>query len=37
VPGVFAATNDDITLLALGFARGEPGVLVVPYAQRRDP
>lgn len=36
LPGVFAATNDDVALLALGFARGEPGALAVPYARRGD-
>jgi len=28
----FTCTNEDIALLALGFARGEPGALAVPYA-----
>lgn len=36
LPGVFSNSNDDITLLALGFARGEVGALAVPYAQRGD-
>ena len=36
LPGAFAGTNEDITLLALGFARGEPGALAVPYARRGD-
>jgi hypothetical protein len=36
LPGVFSATDDDISLLALGFARGEPGALAVPYARRGD-
>jgi hypothetical protein len=34
LPGVFSGTAADVTLLALGFARGEPGALAVPYAQR---
>lgn len=34
--GVFSGTDDDVTLLALGFARGEPGALAVPYARRGD-
>jgi hypothetical protein len=29
----FAGTNQDIASLALGFARGEPGSLAVPYAR----
>lgn len=33
---VFSGTNDDVSLLALGFARGEPGALAVPYARRAD-
>lgn len=33
LPAPFAATNRDITSLALGFARGEPGALAVPYAR----
>jgi hypothetical protein len=33
LPAPFAATNSDITSLALGFARGEPGALAVPYAR----
>lgn len=28
---VFSGTNDDIALLAIGFVRGEPGALAVPY------
>jgi len=36
LPGVFSGTNDDVALLALGFARGEPGALAVPYARRAD-
>lgn len=34
LPGVFSETDDDIALLALGFARGEPGALAVPYVRR---
>jgi hypothetical protein len=30
LPAPFAATNQDIASLALGFARGEPGALAVP-------
>jgi hypothetical protein len=29
----FAGTDDDVGLLALGFARGEPHALAVPYAR----
>jgi hypothetical protein len=36
LPGTFADRNDDVALLALGFARGEPGALAVPYARRAD-
>jgi hypothetical protein len=36
LPGVFSGTNDEIALLALGFARGETGALAVPYARRGD-
>ena len=31
LPGTFSATDDDIALLALGFARGDVGALAVPY------
>lgn len=31
VPGEFAGTGDDITMLALAFARSEPEQLAVPY------
>lgn len=34
LPGIFSGTDADVTLLALGFARGEPGALAVPYARR---
>jgi hypothetical protein len=36
LPGVFSPTDADVTLLALGFARGEVGALAVPYARRGD-
>src|SRR5690606_24134300 len=36
LPGIFAGTNADIALLALGFARGEPSALAVPYARMPD-
>ena len=36
LPGIFSGTNEEIALLALGFARGEPGALAVPYARRGD-
>ena len=36
LPGVFSGTDDDVALLALGFARGEAGALAVPYARRGD-
>jgi hypothetical protein len=31
LPGVFSSTDNAISLLALGFARGEVGALAVPY------
>lgn len=34
--GIFSGTDDDVSLLALGFARGEPGALAVPYARQAD-
>ena len=34
LPGAFWGTDADVALLALGFARGEPGALAVPYALR---
>jgi hypothetical protein len=34
--GFFSATDEYVSLLALGFARGEPGALAVPYARRHD-
>jgi hypothetical protein len=36
LPGLFAGNDDDVALLALGFARGQPGALAVPYARRGD-
>jgi hypothetical protein len=36
LPGVFTGTRTDIALLALGFARGEPGALAVPYVRIAD-
>jgi hypothetical protein len=35
LPAAFAGTDDDIRLLALGFGRGEPRALAVPYARER--
>lgn len=34
LPGPFTGSDDEIALLALGFARGERGSLAVPYARR---
>lgn len=36
LPNPFSATDADVALLALGFARGEPSALAVPYARRAD-
>jgi hypothetical protein len=36
LPGVFSGTGADVALLALGFARGEPGALAVPYMRTSD-
>lgn len=36
LPGTFSGTAADLSLLALGFARGEPGAPAVPYARRAD-
>jgi len=33
LPAPFTSTNQDIASLALGFGRGEPGALAVPYAR----
>jgi hypothetical protein len=34
LPGSFTCTDQDVAMLALGFAHGEPGSLAVPYAKR---
>ena len=36
LPGTSSCTDEDVALLALGFAHGEPGALAVPYARRAD-
>ena len=36
LPELFSGTDSDVTLLALGFARGEPSALAVPYARRTE-
>jgi hypothetical protein len=36
LPGTFSGSSEDLSLLALGFARGEVGELAVPYARRSD-
>jgi hypothetical protein len=36
LPGFFSGTDADVALLALGFARGEPSALAVPYARMQD-
>lgn len=36
LPNPFSGTNEEIALLAIGFAWGEPGSLVVPYSLRGD-
>lgn len=36
LPNPFSSSDSDIALLALGFARGEPSSLAVPYAKRAD-
>jgi hypothetical protein len=36
LPGMFSGTDEEVALLALGFARGAPGEFAVPYARRRD-
>jgi hypothetical protein len=33
LPTPFTGTNKDVASLAIGFARGEPGALAVPYAR----
>lgn len=37
LPSLFSGTDADAALLALGFARGEPGSLAVPYARITEP
>ena len=37
LPGIFSGTDADVALLGLGFARGEPSALAVPYARRAEP
>ena len=36
LPGTFAGTDLDMTLLALGFAKGERGALAVPWMRRAE-
>jgi hypothetical protein len=36
LPGFYSGTDADVALLALGFARGEPNALAVPYARLAD-
>ena len=36
LPGVFSGDAESLTMLALAFARGEPGALAVPYARQED-
>jgi hypothetical protein len=36
LPGIYAGADSDITLLALGFARGEVGAPAIPYQRRED-
>jgi hypothetical protein len=36
LPGLFSGTDAHVALLALGFARGEPSALAVPYARRAE-
>ncbi len=36
LPGIFSNTDPDVALLALGFARGEPSALAVPYARKAE-
>lgn len=36
LPGVFSGDDHSVSLLALGFARGEVGSLAVPYVKLRD-
>ncbi len=34
LPGHFTCRNENVSLLALGFARGEPSAPIIPYARR---
>ncbi len=34
LPGTFSGDNEGVALLAMGFSRGEPGALAVPYARK---
>lgn len=36
LPHAFAGNDENVTLLALGFTRGAPGALAVPYARSED-
>lgn len=36
LPGLYAGTEADVSLLALAFSRGEPSAPAVPYARRSD-
>lgn len=36
LPSIFSGTDNDFALLALGFARGEPSALAVPYARKAE-
>lgn len=36
LPGLFSGADADVALLALGFARGEPSQLAVPYARKAE-
>lgn len=36
LPGTYSATDGDVTMLAIGFARGEAGSLTVPYLRKAD-
>jgi hypothetical protein len=36
LPSLFSDSDAEVALLALGFARGEPNALAVPYARRDD-
>jgi len=36
LPSLFSGSDDDVALLALGFGRGDPGALAVPYARKAD-